>query len=176
MMKFIPLTLLAVLFGACAGDAPVQTDFNPTVDFAQYASFSFAEPSVQASPGSIAHDPRVLDTIRETVRDDLSARPMTLVETGADLSIAISIAVGEETATGSSGYQWDSSGGQAAETPFFFQEGTLVIDFFDGSSDQLVWRSWTRSAVGRTGDPDLALLKKLVLTMLKQYPPDPSKD
>ena len=95
-MKLLPLILPAVLFGACAGDAGIQTEFNPTVDFTQFRSFSFAEPNVQAQEGSIGHDPRLLETIFETIQKDLSARSMQPVESGADLSIAISIAVGEE--------------------------------------------------------------------------------
>jgi hypothetical protein len=101
---------------------------------------------------------------------------MQPVENGADLSIAISIAVGEEAGVAGAGYAWDSSGGRAVETPYFFKEGTLVIDFFDASSDQLVWRAWIHSAVNRTGDPDLEALEKMVLKMLQEYPPDPSKD
>jgi hypothetical protein len=175
-MKFIPLILLAVMLAACAGDAGIQTEFNPTAEFTRYRSFSFAEPNVQAAESSVAHDPRVLSTIFETIRGDLSTRPMTQVETGADLSIAISITVGEESGVAAAGYEWDASGGGAAGTDYSFKEGTLVIDFFDRSSSQLVWRSWARSPVNRTGDPDLDLLKKMVLAMLQEYPPDPSKD
>jgi hypothetical protein len=175
-MKLIPLILIAVLLGACAGDPGIQTEFNPTVDFTQFRSFSFDEPNVQAQEGSVGRDPRVLETIFETIRKDLSVRSMQPVESGADLSIAISIAVGEEAGVAGAGYAWDSSGGQAVETPYFFKEGTLVIDFFDASSDQLVWRAWIHSAVNRTGDPDLEALEKMVLKMLQEYPPDPSKD
>lgn len=174
-MKFIPLILLAVLFGACAGNPGIQTEFNPTVDFTRFGSFSFAEPTVKAGAGSVGHDPRVLETIFKTIQEDLSARSMESMEDGADLSIAVSITVGEETGAVGTGYQWDSSGGRAAETEYSFKEGTLVIDFFDSSSEQLVWRSWIHSAVNRTGDPDLEALEKLVLKMMREYPPDPSK-
>jgi hypothetical protein len=133
-MKLIPLILIAVLLGACAGDPGIQTEFNPTVDFTQFRSFSFDEPNVQAQEGSVGRDPRVLETIFETIRKDLSVRSMQPVESGADLSIAISIAVGEEAGVAGAGYAWDSSGGQAEA------------------------------------------LEKMVLKMLQEYPPDPSKD
>ena len=175
-MKSIPLILLALLLGACAADAPVETEFNPAVDFARYHSFSFAKPSVQARKDSVGHDPRVLEAILETIRTDLVARSMESRPDGADLSIAISIAVGEESGATGGGYQWDSSGSRPAQESYRFKEGTLVIDFFDTGSEQLVWRAWTRTAVTRTGDPDLEMLEKLVLSMLKRYPPDPEED
>ena len=112
-MKFIPLILLALLFGACAGDPDIQTEFNPTVDFTQFRSFSVADPNVQAAEGSVGRDPRVLETIFRTIREDLSARSMEPKENGADLSVAISVAVGEESGVAGAGYAWDSSGGRA---------------------------------------------------------------
>ena len=175
-MKSIPLILIAVLLGACDRSAPVETEFNPTVDFTRYHSFSFAQPNVQAPGGSIGYDPRVLETIMETIRADLGARPMELRQTGADLSIAISITVGQGTGVVRGGYEWDSSGSRPTEGSYTFEEGNLVLDFFDTSSDQLVWRSWAQRATSRTGDPDLEMLEKLVGAMLKQYPPDPEED
>lgn len=168
---------IALLLVACSGDAPVQSDYNPTIDFAAYRSFSFDEPVIQASEGSVARDPRVMETIRETIREDLQSRPMTYLESGGDLSIAISLAAGEETAVDQWGMSWDGDGGvgSAGET-FEFKAGTLVIDFFDSGTSQLAWRSWVHSAVTRTNDPDLDFLAQLVAAMLAEYPPSPEEE
>jgi hypothetical protein len=166
---FLVTVLLLV---ACSGNAPVQSDYNPSIDFSAYDSFSFDQPVIQASEGSVAHDPRVLETIRRTIEDDLRARPMTHTESGGDISIAISLAAGEETAVDQWGMAWDRDGGfHSGGDTFEFKAGTLVIDFFDAESGQLAWRSWVHSAVTRTDDPDLDFLAQLVSAMLADYPP-----
>lgn len=50
-------------------------------------------------------------------------------------------------------------------------EGTLIIDFYEGVGGQRVWRSVAQGAAGRTDDPDLEYLERVVLTMLAEYPP-----
>lgn len=169
-MKHAWLILLLSLM-ACAADAPVGHDYNPTVDFSEYRSFGFDPTSVSSREGSVAHDPRVLETIRDTIRDDLGSRPMAEVESDGDLSVAISLVVGEQTGVDQWGVTWNSEGVGAGGQSFQYKAGTLVIDFFDTATGQLVWRSWAESAVTRTGDPDLEFLAELVRAMLAQYPP-----
>ena len=169
--------LLVLLLVACSGDAPVQSDYNPTIDFSAYRSFSFDKPSVQARKGSVAHDPRVMETIRETIVNDLGARPMLWRETGGDLSVSISLAASEETAVDQYGVNWDQDGGFSPGGQVFqYKAGTLVIDFFDAASGQLAWRGWAHSAVTRTDDPDLDYLAQVVVAMLAQYPPAPGEE
>ena len=42
---------LVLLLVACSGDAPVNSDYNPSIDFSAYRSFSFGTPLIQAEPG-----------------------------------------------------------------------------------------------------------------------------
>jgi hypothetical protein len=163
---------LVLLLVACSGDAPVNSDYNPSIDFSTYQSFSFGEPLIQAEPGSVARDTRVMETIRETVVEDLASRPMSHVDAGGDISITISIAAANETAVDQWGMSWDGDGGfSSAGGTFEFKAGTLVLDFFDARSGQLAWRGWSHGAMTRTNDPDLDFLAQLVVAMLAQYPP-----
>lgn len=168
---------LVLLLVACSGDAPVNSDYNPSIDFSAYRTFSFDRPSVQARQGSVAHDPRVMTTIRETIVEDLTSRPMSLVESGGDVRIAISLAASDETAVDQWGMAWDRDGGfRSAGDTFEFKAGTLVLDFFDAESGQLAWRGWSHGAVTRTEEADLDYLAQLVVAMLAQYPPSPDKE
>jgi hypothetical protein len=169
------LTLLLLV--ACSGDAPVHSDYNPTIDFSTYQSFSFDVSDVQASEESVARDPRVMETIRQTIVDDLGSRPMLWRESGGDLSISILVAASEETVVDQWGVNWDQDGGfTPGGQAFQYKAGTLVIDFFDTATGQLAWRGWAHSAVTRTDDADLDYLARVVLAMLEQYPPASGED
>jgi len=160
-----------LLLVACGGGPPVQSQFNPEVDFTEFKTFTFAEQSVSAREGSAATDSRVLPAIRETITADLSGKSMRLVETDADLSISVTIILAEETAAGETGYYWDPRGATEGGDSYVIKEGTLILDFFETAGDQRVWRSIVNGAASRTGDPDLPRLKEFVLAMLAEYPP-----
>jgi hypothetical protein len=166
------LLVVVLMLVACSGSAPVHFDYNPAIDFSTYRSFSFDEPVIRAREGSVARDPRVMEAIRETVVNELGARPMMWRENDGDLSVTITLAAGEETGVDQWGVNWDAGddftpGGET----FQFKVGTLLIDFFDRATGQLVWRGWAHSAVTRTDDPDLELLSRVVIEMLANYPP-----
>ncbi len=160
-----------LLLVACGGGPPVQSQFNPEVDFTEFETYTFAEESVSAREGSAATDPRVLPAIRETISTDLAGKSMRLVETGADLSISITIILAEETGAGETGYYWDPRGATEGGDVYVIKEGTLILDFFETAGDQRVWRSIANGPATRTGDPDLPAIRELVLAMLAEYPP-----
>lgn len=167
-MKYIPLVALLFLV-ACGGGPAVQSDFNPMVDFTTYRSFRFEEPRPGAKPEGI--DPRVRTTIRKAIREDLATKSLAEVPSDADLSIAILIAVGEQAGSAGTAYYWDPRGGTEGGDRYVISEGTLIIDFYEGVGGQRVWRSVAQGAAGRTDDPDLEYLERVVLTMLAEYPP-----
>ena len=83
----------------------------------------------------------------------------------------VTVQVGEQTGVDQWGYSWSSEGERVGGPTYEFREGTLVIDFFDASTGQLVWRGWAQEAISRTADYDLAYLEAVVHAILDRYPP-----
>lgn len=162
---------LVVLLAACAGDAPVHSDFNPTVDFSRFGSFSLVRPAIVIPPEASGPDRKAIETIFATIADDLRARAMEEVDEGADLSVNVTVQVGEQTGIDQWGYSWSPQGERVDGPTYEFREGTLVIDFFDTSNGQLVWRGWAQEAIARTADYDLSYLQAIVHAILDRYPP-----
>jgi hypothetical protein len=52
-----------------------------------------------------------------------------------------------------------------------YQQSTLVMDFIDTETRDLIWRGWAKS---ETGDPDRAKEKidDTVVKILESYPPE----
>lgn len=163
--------ILAVLLASCSGRAPVHSDFDPTIDFPAYRSFRLVRPAVMMPPDAARADQRVLDTIFDTIEQDLLARGLSEPGAGAQLNVSVTVHVGEQTGADRGGYRFDVSGDRVDDPVYQFRQGTLVIDFFDAFTDQLVWRGWAQDAVSRTDDFDLAYLARVVEAILAQYPP-----
>lgn len=163
LLSVLVLTLPAV---ACHNGPPMHTDFNPTVDFTRFSSFEFEE-----DDGATPVAPAIVEVIRHAIRDDLATKSLTEKPGAADLSIALVIVLDQETGGGTGAYYWDERGGTEPSNEYVVDQGTLMIDFYDNSNSQRVWRSVTSGAVSRTGDHDPEALDAVVKAMLENYPP-----
>jgi hypothetical protein len=163
---------IALLIG-CDGGSGIHTDYDPRADFGAFRSFAFENPVVTGDAAGAAPVPRVLSTIEDAVRRELSARG--LQEDGPDpgLQVSISIGVSKSTGTERYGYSWDvdEGGTEGSGEQYQFNEGSLLLDFFDTNTGQLVWRGWAEGSVDRTGEPDLEALDRVVTRILASYPP-----
>jgi hypothetical protein len=56
---------------------------------------------------------------------------------------------------------------------FRYQEGTLVLDFIDGESKELVWQGRAKGFVDKNSNPrkDDKLVNEAVRKILKKFPP-----
>ena len=75
------------------------------------------------------------------------------------------------------GWRWRGFGGfgESTTTEQDYQEGTLVIDLYDGKSKQLIWRGSTESVLSDKAEKNEKTLDKGVAKMFKDFPPRSSK-
>ena len=123
--------------------------------------------------GSVRLSADIHEAIFRTLRDDLRARPMAELGTGASLSVVVTVHVADGTGVDSWSPRWDATGDRVDGGTYQFREGTLVIDFNDAATGQLVWRGWAQGAIDRTDGYDPALLARVVTEILAQWPPAP---
>lgn len=157
----LKLTLIAAacVFAACS-TVTVTTDYDHSVSFAKYKTYSLA-PAKQGqtlSPTSEA-------ALRDALRSELAARGITEATSGkADLAIARHVFLAEKVSVqqytdwgygyhGGWPYGYGSYGMWAGAPRTYvdvqnFTEGTMVLDFVDTRTKKLVFRGTGQAIVG----------------------------
>ena len=164
------LTGLVVLLLTVASLAQqVKTDYDRNANFSNYKTFSFEKIETK--------DPLWVDRIKSAVSAALTAKGLSQVDSGGDISI---VAV-EMTNTQQrldtfyngfgGGWRWGGRFGDATTTTETYQVGTLVVDMFDSNTKELLWRGSASDTVSNQSAKNIKNLDKGVQKMFKNYPP-----
>ena len=176
--------LIATL--ALAGSAfaaNVSTDYDHSKNFRQYHTFSFYK--VQTA------DPFFDDRIKTEMTADLTKAGYQMVPSGGDLNITIFENEKDQqeyntfyNGLGGGGFGWGGRGwgggwgggfGQTTTTVQQVPVGTLMVDMYDASSHQLVWRGKATSQLSNKSDKNTKTLDKDIDKMLNGFPPKASQ-
>jgi hypothetical protein len=165
----IPRLLLAVLATFAllpsASSAGVSVDYRQATDFSRYATYALAD-------GTPARREMAQDRIVEAVRRELASDGLRLVQSNADLYVATHVLVDKHTLQElSKPDQWEFWTGITDVDAYDLGAGTLVIDFVDGESGQLVWRGLVTTDVRGIPSEKMKKIDKLVGKLLRQFPP-----
>jgi len=162
----------ALLFWCSLGLAQdVKYNYMPGTDFSKFHTYKWAE-----VPGG-RHPSQILDQeIKQDVDTTLSQKGFTQVTTGnPDLYVVYQIAVDQEK-------QWNAwgmrgFGGMGQATSSTISNGTLVVDFYDASSKQQLWRGDATKTLDPSGNQqkNMKNLQKGINKLLKNFPPPPGK-
>jgi hypothetical protein len=173
---------IVVTLGGCAG-VRVSQDYEPGTDFSTYNAFDWKS-SIQPQTGDIRIDNPLLDgRIRKAVERGLVEKGYRKTDQmSADFLVEYSLAVQAKVdsspvsiGTGFGIGGGGSFGGIGVGTPVVdsYEEGLLVINFFDTKSGQLIWRGSGTRRLGWQSDPakNTEEVNTLVDKVLVQYPP-----
>jgi len=150
----------------------VKTDYDRNVNFNQFKTYSWS--SVKTK------DPLLVDRIKNAVNSSLTAKGLTQVDSGGDLSIvAMEITRNQQTLNtfydgGFGGWRWGGFG-NATTTTDTYKVGTLVVDLFDTQSKELVFRGSSSDTLSNNSEKNIKNLNKGVDKMFKHFPPEGSK-
>ncbi len=176
---------LPFLAFACAA-IEVTADFDKTVDFTGYKTYSFLGWNKKSSELLNAFDKKRIET---AFYNEFKSRGITFVETGGDIEISLYLVTDTKTATtaytdyygGFGGYYyghpWGWGRGFATTTyhQYDYTVGTLVCDIFDSSGKKLIWQGVGSGTV----DDDPAERKKDITTAVNKimalYPVAPAQ-
>ena len=165
-MKKILLGLaLALGGGLSACTSGVNVEQRDNVNFARYRTFDFAETKVKTNGNGnpLLHSPIAQDHIKDAIAAELAKRGLRQVDNNPDLLITTHTYVDEAERTvyntyPGAGYAYPYSVGYRGAflpinygyyySPAYYQtphtvqytEGTLIIDFIDRRTNNLVWR------------------------------------
>lgn len=150
----------------------VKTDYDRNVNFNQFKTYSWTNVKTK--------DPLLVDRIKSAVNSSLTAKGLTQVNSGGDLSIvAMEITRNQQTLNtfyngGFGGWRWGGFG-DATTTTDTYKVGTLVVDLFNTQSKELVFRGSSSDTLSSNSDKNIKTLNKGVDKMFKHFPPEGNK-
>src|SRR5882724_2926346 len=166
---------LALLFATASFAQQVKTDYDRSANFSQYKTYSWEKVQTQ--------DPLWVDRIKEAVNAALTAKGMTLVQSGGDVAVvAIETTQNQSTLNTfydgfGGGWRWRGAGGfgNATTTVENYKVGTLVVDLFDAKTKTVIWRGSSSDTLSDKSDKNIKNLDKGVQKMFDHFPPDVKK-
>jgi len=166
-------TLLALLSSAAFAQS-VSTNYVPGTDFSKLHSYRWV-----AVSGGTSVDQIQDQQIKQAVDKALATKSFTKKDADpVDFYVAYQVALDQEKeldAFGSPG--WRFGGGMATVTTHTVDIGTLVLDVYDPTGKQLLWRGQASESVSRSGSPEKKQerLDKAMAKLLKKFPPTAGK-
>ena len=165
---------LMVLLGSAFGQH-IQTDFDHQANFSQYKTYSWQEIKASNSLWD--------DRIKEAVNAQLGSKGWIQVDSGGNVVIvAIKTTQTERTLQTfydgmGGGWRWRGFGGfgESTSTEQDYKEGTLVVDMYDASTKQLIWRGSAEEMLSDKAEKNEKNLDKGVAKMFKSFPPRSTK-
>ncbi len=173
---------LALCAASGAAAQEVYFNFDPQTDFAKYRTFRW-----EKHPKSADIDDLTMGQLTRGFEAAFAGKGLKQAASGpTDLVIVMQVAVKQETeitafTTGGYGYGPGWRGGWyrrmgseiITATTNTIQVGTVVLDLYDTSTKQLVWRGKVSDTVDAKAKPDKRQknIDKAARKMLKNYPP-----
>jgi Domain of unknown function (DUF4136) len=170
------LLAMMLMFAGKSSAGQVKTDYDRNANFGHYKTYSWEQVKTK--------DPLDADRIKSAVNSALTAKGWTQVNSGGNVSIiAMEIAHDQQTLNTfydgfGGGWGWRGFGGgigEATTTTETYRVGTLVLDLFDASTKQLIWRGSSTDTLSNNSNKNIKNLDKDVEKMFKQFPPGSSK-
>lgn len=149
----------------------IKTNYMPGTDFSKYHTYKWV-----AINNTEQVDPIVTQQIRDAVDAQLTGKGMTKTDAEtADMYVGIQTSIQQQqqwNAYGTGG-GWRFGGGMASATSSTIQIGTLVVDFYDPATKQLVWRGVATKTLNpsKNAQTNLNRINQGVAKLLKTFPP-----
>jgi hypothetical protein len=191
ILKILLLTGIAVMFLVSCSTIRVSTDRDKAIDFTKYKTYEYYGWADESDKIMNEFDK---NRIEHAFGDEFAKRGLENVESGGDLVVVLFIVVEQKTeqraeTTGSSGmygggyyggyygygpeWGWGSTYSTTTVRTYEYEIGTLVIDVFDRTKEQLIWESIGRGTVDEDPMTREKKTPKNVAQIMKEYPVHP---
>ena len=158
-------TLLA---GPAAFAQDVNTDFDPSANFASYRTYAW-------TAGTPSPNPLGEQRIHAAVDQQLAAKGFSIVSESPSVFIATHVVTKEQQQLNVSGFgggPFFGGGIDATARVQTYTTGTLAVDMYDAKTKQLVWRGVGSGTASDRAEKNTEKVDKALEKMFKKYPPD----
>lgn len=181
MRSIKSICILFLLAGAagCSTVYDVQFDYNTKTDFANLKTYNWL-------PVPEKTDIDSLDVVRvqKAVNAEMQAKGLKMTSDNPDFLIAEHLGKEDKVSVRDWGYDYGPyagywggyRGSMGGVSTFQYQEGSLILDFVDPQTKQLIWRGSAKAEVDdmRTPEKRETLINEAVQKILKNFPPPSS--
>ena len=175
----VTLALLSALALAACSSVTVNQDWDPNAHFGGLKTWDWQSASPALTGNPKLDDPLVQGRIQTALVNALSAKGFTKVKSGKpDFYVAYHIALQQKLDartiyTGYGPYRgWYGVGG-AQTIVESYDLGTLLVDFIDSGTNNVIWRGTAQSRIQELKTPEerQARIQDAVDRLLEQFPP-----
>ena len=166
-IKFLPLLLLFVL--ASCSSVRVNADYDKKATFDSYKSYAYLKSGIDKVEISELDKKRILYAI-----DDVMTTKGFTKSENPDILISFFTTERERVDVYNSfgfGWGWNPYWGMGYSYPVSSTEGTLILDFIDAKTKELIWQGQGTGYLTQNVDKKDARVKEFVSKILEQYPP-----
>jgi hypothetical protein len=172
-----PVLVVALMLLTAGTVAAQQVTYNfmPGVNFSTFHTYKWVE-----IPGGVHPNQIVEQEIKQAVNNVLAGKGFTMVasDAKADLNVGYQCFIQQQRQWNAwgmgGGLRW---GGMGSATSSTIDNGTLAVDFYNPSSQELLWRGSAAQTLDPSGNQpkDMNKLNKAVAKLLKNFPPNQQK-
>ena len=166
----LALLALVLLFSGLAMAQDVRSNYMPGTNFSNYHTYKWVVIPGGQQPNQITDA-----EIKQAVDAQLQAKGLTKTDSDtADLYVGYQIALDQERQWNAfgmgGGIRW---GGMGTATSSTITNGSLVLDMYDRTKQQLVWTGTATQTLNPGGNQEKQQksLDKAMQKLLKNYPP-----
>lgn len=181
---YAAVALSLLLFVSCS-IIQVSEDYDRRAPFTTYKTFEWMPKPEKMPPdarAAIERNPLLGKRIQEITGEILADKGMTPAKENPDLLVNYYVGFKEKVDISGWGYFYGPRWGfywpyLGPYDDYTYTEGTLVLDFVDAKTNELVWRGVAEKALydyyfsGSSHNFDERELSKILTKMLAQYPP-----
>ena len=127
--------------------------------------------------------------ISDAFTHELSIRGLEMKASDGDVGITLYVVIDKKTSTtaytnynGGFGYgrgSWGWGAGMSSSTTSYsendYEQGTIVIDFYDKTTKKLIWQGVNTETVKTKPEKRDKSIPKIIRKLMKQYPVEPIK-
>lgn len=192
MKNYIYLILFAVLTTSCGSGVKVTSDYDNTVDFSKYKTYTYYGWAENSDKILTGFDKERIETSFE---DEFAKREWTINQTNGDATVSLYVVVNEKTSYSSYtdhynngmyggmyasrfGYRYGSMGMGASNTTTTqtdYLEGTLIVDVFDAKTKKHIWQGIGKKTINEDKSKRDERIKAGVAKIMKAFPVQPKK-
>jgi N-acyl-D-aspartate/D-glutamate deacylase len=145
-MRTIAISVLLILSLCVTGlaAAEVKSDYDRAFDMSRLQSFRFADHSRRSPKDALASDELAAKRLHSAIQNNLVGLGMQQQATGADFEVFYFATLRNQAQVTTSGRpRW----GMGAVWVDQYVQGTVVVQFLDAKSGELIWRGFVTDAV-----------------------------
>jgi hypothetical protein len=177
------LAAIAVLWLAGCSSVNITTDYDRSFDFASLKTYEWMSTSTNTvtadQQAAMFQTSLVNKNIKNAVNANLATKGLKEDAANPDFFIVSHLGTEQKVNVTNYGYgygaRWGGYGGGVDVQQY--TQGTLIVDFIDAKSKELIWRGVASGALASNPDPAEAQQKinDIIGAMLAEYPPAPAK-